>query len=160
MASLAYVCRIRATVTRVNYLYTQYHRDFINKDFSDIVRYFPSFRDRTRYKNYREYFSDRFDLIYQPKILELAVLDLEIEKNEATIFKIQINAEMINLVISQAGYVLTGESKIQQYSEYWYIELSSDRQWCIHDIKDTLTTRIMSGDKRARREAYADFTTA
>ena len=147
-------------VKRVNHLYTQYHRDLINQDFSHIVWYFPGFRYQTRHKNYREYFSDRFDLIYQPKILKLAILGLEIKTNEATIFKIQINAEMINFVISQAGYILTGEPKVQQYSEYWYIELSSDGQWCIHDIKDTLTTRIMSGDKRARREAYADFTAA
>ena len=63
---------------------------------------------------------------------------------------------MINFVISQAGYVLTGESKIQQYSEYWYIDLTSDKQWFIRDIEATLTTRILSGDKRAKREALKD----
>jgi hypothetical protein len=67
---------------------------------------------------------------------------------------------MINFVISQAGYVLTGESKIQQHSEYWYIELTSDGQCRIKNINDTLTTRMLQGDKRAKREAYADFTGA
>lgn len=63
---------------------------------------------------------------------------------------------MINLVISQAGYVLTGEHKIQQYSEYWDIELTSDGQCHIENINDTLTTRILQGDKQAKREALAD----
>lgn len=143
-------------IEKVDYLYTLYHRDLLNKNFSNIVLYFPSFRYQTKYKNYQEYFSDRYNIIYQPKILELAVIDFEINNDGATVFKIQINAEMINFVISQAGYVLTGESKVQQYSEYWKIKLDSNGQYFIQDIEDTLSTKIMSGDKRARREAIAD----
>lgn len=63
---------------------------------------------------------------------------------------------MINFVISETGYVLTGESKMQQYSEYWEIELISDGKCYIKSIEETLTTKILQGDLRARREAYAD----
>ena len=142
-------------IVQIERLYIQYHRDLINKNFSNISQYFPNFAIEDKYINYQKHFVDRFDIIYQPKILELAILDLKLESNRA-IFKVQINAEMINFVISQAGYVLTGESKIQQYSEYWYIALTSDKQWCIQDIEATLTTQILSGDKRAKREALTD----
>ena len=146
-------------VKQIHYLYSRYHHDLVDQNFSEIVLYFPNFTYKGKYKQYREYFSDRFDIIYQPKILEIAIVDLKLESNRA-IFKVQVNAEMVNFVTTQAGYVLTGESKIQQYSEYWYIALTSDKQWCIQDIEATLTTQILSGDKRARKEAYADFTVA
>lgn len=65
-------------IEKVDYLYTLYHRDLTSKNFSNIVLYFPGFRYKTKYKNYREYFSDRFNIIYHAKTLELAVIDLEI----------------------------------------------------------------------------------
>ena len=142
-------------IEQICYLYFRYYQDLVNKNYSNIILYFPNFANRRKYNEYREYFSDRFDIIYRPKIIDLAIIDLKSESNKAT-FKVQINAEMINFVISQAGYVLTGESKIQQYSEYWYIDLTSDKQWFIRDIEATLTTRILSGDKRAKREALKD----
>ena len=144
---------------QIHYLYSRYHQDLVDQNFSEIILYFTNFAYKRKYKQYREYIRDRFDIIYQPKILELAILDLKLESNRA-IFKVQVNAEMVNFVTTQAGYVLTGESKIQQYSEYWYIALTSDKQWCIQDIEATLTTQILSGDKRARKEAYANFTGA
>ena len=143
-------------IERINQLYIQYYRDLVNKNFSNIVHYFPYFANKNKYKNYRAYFSDKFDIIYQPKVLDLSIINLKTQTDRAT-FKVQINAEMTNFVISESGYVLTGKSKVQQYSEYWYVELTDDKQWRIKKIEDTLTTRIMSGDKRAKREAYGDF---
>ena len=145
---------------QIHYLYSRYHQDLVDQNISEIILYFPKFAYKRKYKQYREYIRDRFDIIYQPKILEVAILDFDDETNESITFKVQVNAEMINFVISPTGYVLTGEPKIQQYSEYWDIELTSDKQWCIQDIEATLTTQILSGDKRAKREAYADFTGA
>ena len=147
-------------IAQIKQLYIKYHRDLVNRKFSNISQYFPNFAIEDKYINYQKHFVDRFDIIYQPKILNIAILDFDDETNENITFKVQVNAEMINFVISQSGYVLTGEPKIQQYSEYWDIELTSDKQWCIQDIEATLTTQILSGDKRAKREAYANFTGA
>lgn len=158
-AEYQHLVQVTELVKQIHYLYSRYHQDLVDQNFSKIILYFPNFAYKRKYKQYREYISDRFDIIYQPKILKVAILDLKLGSNRA-IFKVQINAEMINFVISQTGYVLTGNPKIQQYSEYWYIALTSDKQWCIQDIEATLTTTILSGDKRAKTEAYADFTGA
>ena len=144
-----------ALVEQTRYLYTQYHQDLVNRNYSAIIRYFPNFARQRKYKQYQKYFSDRFNIIYQPRILEMAIFALDCKPNKA-IFKVQINAEIINFVVSQTGYVLTGDSKIKQYSEYWYIVVTSDNQWYIQDTEATLTTKILSGDKRAKREALTD----
>lgn len=141
---------------QVNYLFVHYQQDLVHKNFAYISKYFLNFATEQKYQDYQRYFSDNFNIIYLPKINEVAVIDFQSETN---IFRIQINAEMINFVISKAGYVLTGESKIQQYSEYWEIELISNGKCCIKSIEETLTTKILQGDLRARREAYAEVIT-
>ena len=147
-------------IAQIKQLYIKYHRDLVNRKFSNISQYFPNFAIEDKYINYQKHFVDRFDIIYQPKILELAILDFDDETNESIIFKVQVNAEIINFTISPTGYVLTGEPKIQQYSEYWNIKLTSDEQCSIENINDTLTTRMLQGDKQAKAKAYANFTGA
>ncbi len=135
----------------INNLYSQYHQDLITKNFADIRQYFPKFSTKQEYRDYQKYFTNNFDIIYLPKIIEMNVIGFEAEAN---IFRVQINAEMINFAISASGYVLTGESQTQKYSEYWDIEVITNHEYYINDISDTVATQILQGDLQAKREAY------
>ena len=73
---------------------------------------------------------------------------------EANIFRVQINAKFIIFAISASGYVLTGKSQTQKYSEYWDIEVITKNEYYISEIFDTVVTQILPGDLQARREAY------
>ncbi len=135
----------------INNLCRRYHRDLVNKNFAHIRQYFPRFATEQKYRDYQKYFTNNFDIIYLPKILEIAVVSF---KAEANIFRVQINAEIINFAISASGYVLAGEPQTQKYSEYWDIEIIANDEYYIKEISDTVATQILQGDLQAKRETY------
>ena len=137
---------------QVKDLYHQYHQDLVHKRLENIEKYFTQFSQQEKYQ---KYYQKQQHIIYRPNIIEAAVIDFEPEAEDTSIFTIQINAEVIYFAISDRGYVLTGEPENQQYSEYWDIRVTSDK-CSIAAINDTLTTRILEGDRRAKLEAYGD----
>lgn len=145
-------------IRQLNDLFIQYHQDLINKNFDGIGQYFPDFDNNDKYQKYRQSFINDFNIIDQPKIIDTAVIDFKREVNEVNIFRVQVNAETINFAISNRGYVLTGKPQVQQYSEYWDLELISENKCIIKAIEDTLTTVILQGDLQAKREAYGSLT--
>ena len=133
-------------------LFTRYYRDIVYKRLNQIEKYFPQFSIQNKYQ---QYYLEQY-IIYQPKIIEAAIINFEPKADGTNLFKVQINAKMTNFVISPQGYVLTGESKVQQFSEYWTIKITPENEYLIEEIKDTVTTRIREGDLRAKLEAYGD----
>ncbi|MEL6581217.1 MAG: hypothetical protein AAFQ14_15850, partial [Cyanobacteria bacterium J06621_12] len=136
----------------VNNLYIQYHQDLVANNLSKIEEYYPLFIET---KTYKQHNNKILHIIYSPKILEISIIDFKSEADTNFVFTLQINAEMINFMLNQQGYVLSGESIIQQYSEYWDIELTLEGESLIREIRDTLTTTIMEGYLQAKRE-FAD----
>ena len=71
---------------------------------------------------------DNFDIIYDCNLSQIIPIELEL-KEEKCYFRIQINGKMINFQLSEAGYILTGESYSRSFSEYWDIELKQENNW-------------------------------
>lgn len=72
-------------------------------------------------------FSEHFDIVYNPKILEIAPIEFQ-EIDNCTIFLVQINASMINFEISPYGYVMSGDPNIKCFSEYWKISINQNKK--------------------------------
>lgn len=144
-------------IEQVNNLFSQYHQDIVYRNWDKIPVYFPKFTEpekRQKFVNENNY------IIYSPRIIEAAIIKLELKADKINVLTVQINAEKIYFVISHRGYVLNGNSEMKRYSEYWDIQVTSENRYLIKDINDTLTTVMLEGDLRARREAYGDFTGA
>lgn len=98
----------------------------------------------------------RNHVIYQPKIIDLAIIDFK-QLEEKSIFRVQINGEKLDFTISDKGYVLSGDSELKAFSEYWDIELNADNKCCIQEISLPLAIRILQLDLEARRIMLSEF---
>jgi hypothetical protein len=120
-------------VERVSTLFFQYQHDWTVKDFESMTEYIlEPFYSRQK-QIFQENFGNDFDIVYDCKLFN--VIPIEFETNEKeSIFRVQINAEMINFTLSIAGYILSGESYLRSFSEYWDIGLGSDNNWYLIKI--------------------------
>lgn len=143
-------------IGKISDVFDRYQSDLANGETTKIVQYFPDFMETENYESYRKYFVNKNNISYQSKIIELGLIDFR-QLSENSIFRVQINGEMINFTISDQGYVISEDSKIKAFSEYWDIEIDSDRQCLIKEISLPLPIRILQLDLDARRNTIADY---
>lgn len=134
-------------IKQVNHLFYQYQNDLTNKDYDRIAEYFPDF-----FKE-KQYLTQNINIIYQPKIIDIAIIDFK-QSEDKSIFRVQINGEMTNFTISEQGYLLSGDSELKMFSEYWDIELNADNRCCIKEISLPLRIRILQLDIEAKRKMF------
>jgi predicted lipid-binding transport protein (Tim44 family) len=115
-------------------LFVQYQHDWTTKDFKNIKQYsVESFFSKQK-DIFILNFRDNFDIVYNPKLLEAAPISYKQEQDKY-IFRVQINAEMVNFELSPQGYVLSGEPEPRSFSEYWEIGLDSEHKWYLMGIR-------------------------
>ena len=78
-------------------------------------------------------FGKNFDITYHPEILAAIPISYDRSSNR-NIFKIQVDARMINFEISTEGYILSGEPHPRSFSEYWTIAVDDDKKCVLMDI--------------------------
>ncbi len=78
---------------------------------------------------------NNFDIVYACKLSKIIPLEFKKkEEKEQCIFRVQINAEMIDFKVSVEGYILRGEPYSRSCSEYWDIGLDSENNWYLIKI--------------------------
>jgi hypothetical protein len=120
-------------VERVSSLFFRYQHDWTVKDFESITEYILEPFYSRQQQIFKESFGNGFDIVYDCKLSDLIPIEFE-NKEKECIFRIQINAEMINFTLSVAGYILSGESYLRSFSEYWDIGLNSENNWYLIKI--------------------------
>lgn len=107
-------------------LFYQYQNDWTHKNFENMVDYLSESFYRKQKGLFKDNFGDHFDIVYKPKILEIAPIEFQEIDNNAS-FLIQINASMVNFEISPYGYVMSGDPNIKDFSEYWQVGIDQDK---------------------------------
>jgi hypothetical protein len=124
-------------VERVSQLFIKYQDDWTRKNFTSISSYStPSF-DRKQSQIFLKSFGDNFDIVYNPKIIDIIPLSCQQAEGKYT-FQLQINAEMTNFSITLFGSVLSGENYSRSFTEYWDIEINPDRQCYLANIRQSI----------------------
>jgi hypothetical protein len=120
-------------VDRVSTLFVQYQCDWTAKNFNSMKNYvvepFYSKQKILLLNNV----GNNFDIIYAANLREVIPIKVE-QQEDGYIFRIQVNAEMINFTLSVDGYVLNGKPHLRSFTEYWDIGLSSENNWYLIDI--------------------------
>ncbi len=142
-------------VGQVGNLFKQYHNDLANNRITEITKYFPNFKETENYQSYRQYLANKNNISYQPEINELGLIDFKQSVNK-DLFRVQINGKMINFTISEAGYVLSGDSQLKMFSEYWDIQLDADRRFYLKEISLPFKIQVLQLDLEARLNTMAD----
>jgi hypothetical protein len=113
---------------QVRHLFIQYQSDWAMKNFDQMQGYIKEpFYSQQRYI-YQRGIGKNFDITYNPELLEIAPISFTQDENYYT-FRLQMNAKMINFVLSPKGYVLSGESYPLFFTEYWDISVDSAKNW-------------------------------
>jgi hypothetical protein len=117
----------------VSDLFIRYQHDWTQKNFELMTKYLNAPFYEQQSDLFQRAFRKGYDVIYRPKINEAIPLSYE-SCNDNHFFQVQINAEMVNFSLSPRGTVLSGETKIRQFTEYWDIRVDSDGQFYLLDI--------------------------
>ena len=112
-------------IAQVSQLFLQYQHDWTFKDFESMTQYILEPFYSQQKHNFQKSFGNNFDIVSDCKFSRIIPLALA-EKEEESIFRVQINAEMINFKVSVKGYILRGEPYPRSFSEYWDIRLDSE----------------------------------
>jgi hypothetical protein len=114
-------------------LFVQYQLDWMNKDFDRMVDYIaePFYSEQKR--RCENYFAKSCDVVYKPELIELAPISLT-EADNQHIFLMQLNAQIINFVISTKGTVLRGHPTPYCFTEYWQIGVDTAGKWSLINI--------------------------
>ena len=124
-------------VERVSQMFVKYQDDWTRKNFASISSYTtPSF-DRKQSQIFLNSFGDNFDIIYNPKIIDVIPLSCHQAEGRYA-FQLQINAEMTNFSITLFGSVLSGENYSRSFTEYWDMEINLDRQCYLANISQSM----------------------
>ncbi|MGL5804906.1 MAG: hypothetical protein ACRC11_05620 [Xenococcaceae cyanobacterium] len=95
----------------------------MNKNFARMKQYLTkSFQSQQRKLFQKNFGGDNFDIIYNPELLELIPISYKHEEDKHFL-KVQINAKMVNFILSPKGYILSGESSARSFTEYWTFEI-------------------------------------
>ena len=120
-------------VDRLTQLFVQYQADWTRKDFDAMIEYIePEFYAKQAL-TFQNDFGNNFDIVYNPEILAAIPISYDRSSNR-DIFKIQVDARMINFEISTEGYILSGEAYPRSFSEYWTIAVDDDKKCVLMDI--------------------------
>ena len=105
-------------------LFIQYQSDWTMKNFQQMVEYIAEPFYSHQHNIFQHDFGTNFDVIYQPELLQVVPISYE-QEEEMHIFRLQVNAKMINFELSVEGYVLSGEPYPRSFTEYWDIGVDS-----------------------------------
>ncbi|ESA33235.1 hypothetical protein N836_22855 [Leptolyngbya sp. Heron Island J] len=115
-------------------MFAQYQRDWTEKKFNAMANYIdrPLYDMQTRF--FKDVFGKSFDIVYRPTLQAVVPLSCN-QQEDSHLFKLQINAEIINFAVSSQGYVLSGEAYPRAFTEYWTIRINVDQQCSLVDIE-------------------------
>jgi hypothetical protein len=113
-------------IDRVSKLFIRYQTDWTMKKFKNMYDYIrqPLYSEQSVI--FTRDFGENFDIVYQPELIDVIPL-LYKQESDRCFFRVQINAKMVNFELSPKGFVLSGENYARAFTEYWDIELDSDR---------------------------------
>ncbi|MDV3348819.1 Hint domain-containing protein [Leptothoe sp. LEGE 181152] len=118
----------------VSQVFVQYQQDWTKKKFDEMADYVDQpFYDMQR-TIFQDAFGNNFDIVYQPTLQTVVPLSRS-QQEDSYIFKLQINAELINFALSSQGYVLSGAAYSRSFTEYWKIKIDSAKQCSLMDIE-------------------------
>lgn len=126
-------CEYEAIINRSNLvnqiasLFFRYQADWSRKDFDGVKAYVTQSFYKTQYDTFLKDFGDNFDITYKPELFEIVPLSYTKLQDEC-VFKIQINAKMVNFELSSKGFVVSGEPSPRSFTEYWDIALDKTKQ--------------------------------
>ena len=113
-------------LSKVSWLFDRYQQFLISKDFSSIKNYtLEPFKSRQKYLCASS--NSSFEIRYGYNISEILPLNFEI-REELMRFIIQINVKMIRFEVSKTGYILSGQSQLRSFTEYWDIAFDSNNK--------------------------------
>ena len=120
-------------IEQIHRLFIQYQLDWTMKNFLQMVEYVAEpFYSKQR-RIFQHDFGNNFDVIYRPELLEVVPISYKQEQAQH-IFRLQVNAKMINFELSLEGYVLSGEPSPRSFTEYWDIGVDSAGKWYLINI--------------------------
>ena len=120
-------------VAGVSNLFLRYQHDWTVKNLAAMSEYIREPLASRQKQIFQKSFGNNFDIIYACKLSQIIPLEWEAEE-EQYIFRVQINAEMINFQVSGEGYILSGEPEPRCFSEYWQIGLDGENNWYLIKI--------------------------
>lgn len=128
-----HLCSKIELIAQIRHLFVQYQLDWMNKDFERMVDYIaePFYSEQKRRSD--SYFDKSCDVVYKPELIEAAPISLT-EADNQHIFLMQLNAQIINFVISTKGTVLRGHPTPYCFTEYWQISLDTAGKWSLMSI--------------------------
>lgn len=122
-------------VAGITHLFHRYQHDWMMKDFDSMTNYILEPFYSRQEQLFRDTCKENFDLIYDCKLSNITPVEFsEKEKEGECIFRVQINGEMVNFLLSTQGYVLSGESYPRPFSELWEMGLDAEQNWYLLDI--------------------------
>ncbi|MEM8718547.1 MAG: hypothetical protein AAGE84_04465 [Cyanobacteria bacterium P01_G01_bin.39] len=122
---------------KVETLFIQYQNDWTHKDFQSMRQYVLEPFYTKQKAIFQRNFGVNFDIVHNCSLSQIVPLEVELEQDKCFI-RLQINGEMINFKLSPEGYVLSGKSEPRLFTEYWDIQLTSDKKCYLANINQTL----------------------
>ncbi|MGB5769209.1 MAG: hypothetical protein WBM32_04960, partial [Crocosphaera sp.] len=114
-------------ITNVWKIFCQYQDDWSRKNFENMSRYLTKeFYDEQR-KIFWKNFGNNFDIIYEPRLIVAAPLNLE-KQGDNYVFWFHISAKIVNFEISPNGYVISGKPYYRDITEYWQIKVDAQKK--------------------------------
>ena len=114
-------------------LFFRYQHDWTVKDFESMSEYIVEPFYSQQKQIFKNNFGNNFDIVYASQLSLVIPIWFE-EQEDQCIFRVQINAEMINFKVSVNGYILKGKPDACSFSEYWDIGLDSENNWYLIKI--------------------------
>ncbi|MEM9088077.1 MAG: Hint domain-containing protein [Cyanobacteria bacterium P01_F01_bin.53] len=130
-------------VEKVSDLFVQYQTDWSQRAFENMTDYVAQPFYDAQYRTFQRSFGNNVDAIYQPTLQAIVPLsyqsyqqaeevEQEAEKEDERredqhIFRVQINATMVNFELSPRGTVVSGKAYPRGFTEYWEIAIREDK---------------------------------
>ena len=112
-------------------IFFRYQDDWSKRDIQKSAEYMTvrCFSENKKY--YQEMFKDFQDIVIEPQILEIKILEIQ----NKDLCRMQINAQMINLTVDKTnGKVVRGTPEFKQFTEYWTFKLGNNKQIILDEI--------------------------
>jgi Pretoxin HINT domain len=120
-------------IDRVSRLFIQYQKDWTMKNFVEMTEYVVEPFYTEQLDICRSGFGENSDIVYQPELLEIVPLGCK-QAEDRYIFRVQINAKMVNFKLSPQGFVLSGKTCSRSFTEYWDIAVDLNKKCYLTNI--------------------------
>ncbi|MEO1348056.1 MAG: Hint domain-containing protein [Cyanobacteria bacterium J06635_15] len=121
-------------IDQISCLFVRYQEDWSRKDFDSVKAYVTKSFYKIQYDRSLKDFGDNFDITYEPELFEIVPLSYT-QLRDNCLFKVQINAKMVNFEISSKGFVLSGEPYPRSFTEYWDIAVDNTKKCLLAGIE-------------------------